>query len=83
MPSLPIRYTRSRPIGTVTASSIASLSNLDLLWIHREWVNFEGGPEDCEHNVIMERTTLSGVRIWVVDRDGPNVPPTLMLPEDY
>jgi hypothetical protein len=60
------------------------LNPLELLWISKMWRNFEGGPEDYDFSVIYELTTpITNTRIWVVDRDGPESEPMLMLPSDY
>jgi hypothetical protein len=81
-PTLSPDYTKKRPIGYLTSNAKASLSILDILWITREWLNFQGGPEDYDFSVIMEVTTPTGIRVWVHDRDEESKP-ILMLPEDY
>ena len=82
--SLTPGYTRHRPIGAMTSNARATLSPEELVWVMQEWIRFTGGPEDEDFNVIMERKTpITGTRVWVVDRDGPESRPMLMLPEDY
>ena len=82
--SLTPGYTRHRPIGAMTSNAQATLSPEELIWVMQEWIRFTGGPEDEDFNVIMERNTqITGTRVWVVDRDGPESRPMLMLPEDY
>jgi hypothetical protein len=83
-PTLTPGYTRMRRIGAMTATIGASLAIEEIAWIVQEWSRFEGGPEDCDWNVIMERITpITGTRIWVMDRDGTKSLPILMLPGDY
>lgn len=77
-------YTRMRPIGFMTANARNTLTATELLWIDEQWRAFRGGPEDGPYNVICDLTTpQSGTRVWVMDRDGPDSWPMLMLPEDY
>ena len=82
-PTLPANYTRSRPIGSITRNAAVTLGAVEAAWTMAAWRAFQGGPEDQPYNVIMEATTPSGVRVWVVDRDGEDSLPMLMLPEDY
>lgn len=82
-PTLSPGYTIRRPIRMMTAAARATLSILEVAWIAREWANFEGAEEDSDLNVIMERITPSGTRVWVMDRDGEDGIVMLMLPEDY
>lgn len=81
--TLPENYTSRRPIGAVTRNCAATLGVLEAAWVVCEWRKFRGGIEDEPFNVIMEKETPSGVRVWVVDRDGPESLPVMMLPEDY
>lgn len=77
-------YTTKRPIRMTTSNAINTLHPAELIWAMREWTNFEGGPEDSDYNVICElKTPITQTRIWIVDRDGPESTPMLMLPEDY
>lgn len=77
-------YTRMRPIGAVTANALNTLHPADLPWIARQWARFTGGKEDYDFNVICElNTPTSNTRVWIVDRDGEESAPMLMLPEDY
>lgn len=77
-------YTRSRPIGCVTANALNTLHPAELAWVARQWRDFTGGKEDYDFNVICElKTPISETRVWVVDRDGEESQPMLMLPEDY
>ena len=77
-------YTLNRPIRYTTSSVLDVLHPSELLWISREWSRHEGGPEDHDYNVILEKVTpITNTRVWVVDRDGPESEPMLMLPEDY
>lgn len=82
-PTLPANYTRSRPIGSITRNAAVVLGVVEAAWVVAKWKEFQGGEEDCPFNVIMEVKTPSGVRAWVVDRDGEDSLPMLMLPEDY
>ncbi len=81
--TLPHNYTRNRKIGFITAAIRDTLSPLEQMWIAEEWRNFRGGPEDEIFNVIMERTCPNGTVVWVMDRDGPDSEPIMMLPSDY
>lgn len=82
--TLSVDYTKMRRIGAVTSNAQATLAPEELAWVLREWAKFTGGPEDEDWNVIMERVTpMTQTRIWVVDRDGTQSVPVLMLPEDY
>ncbi len=81
--TLPANYCLNRPVGLITRNAAATLGAVEAAWVARAWAEFTGGEEDEAFNVIMERTTPSGVRVWVMDRDGPDSLPTMMLPEDY
>lgn len=77
-------YTRNRPVRRMTSTVRDILNPLEFLWVSKMWCNFEGGPEDYDFSVIYELTTpITNTRVWVVDRDGPESEPMLMLPEDY
>ncbi len=77
-------YTLRRPIGHMTSSIFDELHPAELAWIVRQWRDFTGGPEDCDFNVICELVTpISGTKVWVIDRDGEESQPMLMLPSDY
>lgn len=77
-------YTRNRPIGAITANALNTLHPAELPWILRQWRDFTGGAEDSDFNVICELVTpISKTRVWVVDRDGEDSQPLLMLPSDY
>jgi hypothetical protein len=82
-PSLPPNYTKKRPIGSITRNAAVVLGAVEAAWVVAKWNAFQGGDEDCPFNVIMEVKTPSGVRAWVVDRNGEASLPMLMLPEDY
>ena len=76
-------YTLNRPIRYTTSSALDVLHPSELLWIARQWRDYEGGPEDSDYNVIYELTTkITNTRVWVVDR---SIEPEtmLMLPSDY
>ena len=78
------KYTKNRPIRYTTSNALDVLHPSELLWISRQWRDFEGGPEDHDFSMIYELTTpITKTRVWVVDRDGPESEPMLMLPEDY
>lgn len=77
-------YTARRPVRYTTAAALDVLHPAELIWIMRAWHRFEGGPEDRDFNVICELVTpISNTRVWIVDRDGPDSSPMLMLPSDY
>ena len=77
-------YTKGRPIRNITSNCLDVIHPEELLWISHQWRDFEGGPEDYDFSVIYELTTpITNTRIWVVDRDGPESEPMLMLPSDY
>jgi hypothetical protein len=82
--TLPPKYTTNRPIGYMSQNAKAALDLFELAWIVKELKNFLGGPEDYEFSVIMERTTPhTKTRVWVIDRDGIDSSPMIILPEDY
>ena len=82
--TLPLDYTKNRPIRHMTASIKATLHPLEFIWIAGQWANFSGGPEDYEYSVIMERTTpITNTRVWICDRDGEDGIVLLMMPSDY
>ncbi len=85
--TLPPSFTRTHPIKLMTASARATLTLLEILWITKEWDDYRGSEEDSVDqdgvgNVIMDRTTHRGTRVWVMNRSHPE-PTILMLPEDY
>lgn len=83
-PTLSPHYTARRPIRHTTVAALDVLHPAELLWVMRAWLRFEGGAEDCDYNVICELTTpVTQIRVWIVDRDGPDSSPMLMLPSDY
>jgi len=53
-----------RRIGAVTPNAQATFAPEELAWWPREWVNFTGGPEEEDWNVVMEKiNTMTGTRI--------------------
>jgi hypothetical protein len=81
--TLSANYTLNRPIRYTTSNALDVLHPAELLWIAREWRNFEGSQEDSDYNIIFEKVTpITNTRIWIVDRS-PETEPMLMLPSDY
>lgn len=84
--TLPPNYTSSRPVRLMTANLRNELTAIELLWIHQQWRDFRGGPEDMPFNVIYELISpITQTRLWIVDRDGEEHPDHViaMLPSDY
>ena len=82
-PTLSKNYTLNRPIRFTTSAALDALHPAELLWVARQWRDYQGGPEDSDHNVIYELITpITKTRVWVMDRSLE--PETmLMLPSDY
>lgn len=77
-------YTRNRPVRYMTSNVLDVLHPAELIWVARQWRDFEGGPEDYDFNVIYELISpVTQTKIWIVDRNGEDSFPTLMLPSDY
>jgi hypothetical protein len=76
-------YTTRRPVRYTTAAALDVLHPAELIWVMREWARFQGGPEDYDYSVIMEKVSpITHTTIWVMDRGGPESETILMLPSD-
>lgn len=85
--TIPADFTAKHPIRLMTSNARHTLSVPEVIWLTLEWLSYRGGEEDSVDengigNVIMERTTPQGNRVWVMNRNHPE-PTVMMLPSDY